>query len=104
MASLGGGTHSILTRRLLHVARRNQQNPEQIELDYQALVAFVPKERLVDLVAKGWLFELIGEEQILDWFGRGRLLERIGEDRAGQWLAERCPPPVLVAAPPAADP
>jgi hypothetical protein len=84
--------------------RIGQLTPEQIGLDYEAFLEFIPKKRLLDLVGKGWIFEQIGEEKILDWIVKERLLERIGEKRAQQWLARQCPPPVIVAAPPSAEP
>jgi hypothetical protein len=66
--------------------RIDQLTPEQIGLDYEALL------------------ELIGKKRVIEMIGVKRVIEIIGEEFIRQWLARQCEPPVIVAAPPPAEP
>lgn len=59
---------------------------KEIGLDRPGFLDLIGKERVLDLIAKGWLLELIGVERILDLVGREHVLERIGVEAARQWL------------------
>jgi hypothetical protein len=73
-------------RKLLEVLQMRQLTPEQIGLDYPALLALIGKERAINL---------IGEEEFINV---------IGEERLRQLLARRGQPPSTEVAPPSAEP
>ncbi len=73
-------------RMLLEVLQMRQLTPEQIGLDYQALL------------------ELIGDERALKLMGPKKALDLIGEEQVRQWLAQRGQPPSSGAVPPSAEP
>ena len=56
-----------------------QLTPEQIGIDYQALLDLIGKERALDLIGKEQALDLIGEERIME-----DLMRRRGE----RWIRE----------------
>jgi hypothetical protein len=71
---------------LLEVLHMRQLTPEQIGLDYPALL------------------KLIGDERALKLMGPKRALDLIGEEEVRQWLAQRGQSPSAAAGPPPAEP
>jgi hypothetical protein len=65
---------------LQEVLRMRQLTPEQIGIDYQALLDLIGKEQAIDL---------IGEERAIDLIGKERLLELLGEEQVKAWLERR---------------
>jgi hypothetical protein len=65
---------------LREVLRMRQLTPEQIGIDYQALLDLIGEERALDL---------IGKERALDLIGKERALDLIGEEQAIQLLAQK---------------
>ncbi len=64
-------------RALVEVLQMRNLTPEQIGLDYPALLDLIGKERALDLIGKERTLNLIGDEQALDFFGK---------EKVRQWL------------------
>jgi hypothetical protein len=62
---------------LREVLRMRQLTPEQIGIEYRALLDLIGEERVVDL---------IGEERVVDLIGEERLVEDLLRRKGAQWL------------------
>src|SRR6266516_2117395 len=60
---------------LREVLRMRQLTPEQIGIEYRALLDLIGEERVVDLIEEEWVVDLIGEERVVDLIGEERLVE-----------------------------
>ncbi|WP_179137272.1 hypothetical protein [Candidatus Entotheonella palauensis] len=72
---------------LREVLEMKQLTPDQIGLDYEALLALIGKERALTLIGKEEALDLIGKEAILE-----DLLRRQGEQWLREQLERRTPP------------
>jgi hypothetical protein len=67
--------------------------PEQIGLDYQALLELflMGKERALELIGKKQILDRIGEDAVRQWLQRHHqeVLDLIGEATVRQWLQRR---------------
>ncbi|ETX07273.1 MAG: hypothetical protein ETSY2_12175 [Candidatus Entotheonella gemina] len=85
-------------QQLQEVLAMKKLTPEQIGLDFEALLALIGKERALDLIGKEQALDFIGKEQALDLIGKEQALDLIDQDqvlenllrRQGeQWLREQ---------------
>jgi hypothetical protein len=67
---------------LVEVLRMRNLTPEQLGLDYQALLELIGRERALELIGPTQALEMIGRQQALDIIGKDRALDIIGKDRA----------------------
>ncbi|WP_179138123.1 hypothetical protein [Candidatus Entotheonella palauensis] len=67
-------------QQLREVLAMKKLTPEQIGLDFEALLALIGEERALNLIGQEKVLDLIGEEQVFE-----DLLRRKGE----QWLHEQ---------------
>jgi hypothetical protein len=73
-------------RTLLEVLHMRNLSPEQIGLDYQALLELLGKERAIDLIGKERAIDLIGKERAIDLIGKEQALALIGKEAVREWL------------------
>ena len=73
---------------LREVLRMKQLSPEQIGIDYRALLDLIGEERAIDLIGEERAIDLIGEERLLE-----DLLRRKGEQWVRARLERHTPPP-----------
>jgi hypothetical protein len=73
---------------LREVLRMKQLSPEQIGIDYRALLDLIGEERAIDLIGEERAIDLIGEERLLE-----DLLRRKGDDWVRARLGRYTPPP-----------
>src|SRR5712691_2569768 len=71
---------------LREVLRMRQLTPEQIGIEYRALLDLIGEERVVDLIGEERVVDLIGEERVVDLIGEERLVEDILRRKGAQWL------------------
>jgi hypothetical protein len=72
---------------LLEVLQMRNMTPEQMGLDYEALIELIGKERAINLIGKKQVIDVIGKEQVIDLIGEEelqRLLERRRQSRSPQ--------------------
>lgn len=76
-------------QQLQEVLAMKKLTPEQIGLDFEALLALIGKERAIDLIGKEQVLDLIGKEQALDLIDQDQLLENLLRRQGEQWLREQ---------------
>src|SRR6266545_2011903 len=64
---------------LREVLRMRQLTPEQIGIEYRALLDLIGEERAIDLIGEERAIDLIGEERAIDLIGEERAIDLIGE-------------------------
>jgi hypothetical protein len=71
---------------LREVLRMRQLTPEQIGIEYRALLDLIGEERAIDLIGEERAIDLIGEERVVDLIGEERLVEDLLRRKGAQWL------------------
>ena len=71
---------------LREVLRMKQLTPEQIGIDYRALLDLIGEERAIDLIGEERVIDLIGEERAIDLIGEEQVVKDLVRRKGTQWL------------------
>jgi hypothetical protein len=89
---------------LLEVLRMRNLTPEQLGLDYEAMLELIGRERALKWIGRQEVLDMLGKDQALDMIGKDQALDMIGEDAVRRWLARRHPTPPSPTEPPPTAP
>ena len=75
--------HAQMLREVLHM---KQLTPEQIGIDYRALLDLIGEDRVIDLIGEDRAIDLIGEDRVIDLIGEEQLVQDLLRRKGEHWL------------------